>query len=38
MHSRVIDIGGGFPVAYREPMPTIDAIADVIDGALGAGA
>jgi len=35
VHSRVIDIGGGFPVAYREPMPTIDAIADVIDGALG---
>jgi ornithine decarboxylase len=35
VRSRVIDIGGGFPVAYREPMPTIDAIADVIDGALG---
>ena len=35
VHSRVIDIGGGFPVAYREPMPTIDAIADVIDRALG---
>ena len=35
VHSRVIDIGGGFPVVYREPMPTIDAIADVIDGALG---
>ena len=35
MHSRVIDIGGGFPVGYREPVPSIDAIADVIDGALG---
>jgi ornithine decarboxylase len=35
VRSRVIDIGGGFPVAYREPMPSIDAIADVIDGALG---
>ena len=35
MPSRVIDIGGGFPVAYREQMPTIDAIADVIDDALG---
>jgi ornithine decarboxylase len=35
VHSRVIDIGGGFPVAYREPMPTIDAIGDVIDDALG---
>ena len=35
VHTRVIDIGGGFPVAYREPMPTIDAIGDVIDAALG---
>ncbi len=35
VRSRVIDIGGGFPVAYREPMPTLDAIADVIDGVLG---
>jgi ornithine decarboxylase len=35
VRSRVIDIGGGFPVAYREPVPTIGAIADVIDGALG---
>jgi ornithine decarboxylase len=35
VRGRVIDIGGGFPVDYREPMPTIDAIADVIDGALG---
>ena len=33
---RVIDIGGGFPVAYREPMPTIDAIADIVDDVLGA--
>ena len=33
---RVIDIGGGFPVAYRESVPTIDVIADVIDDALGA--
>ena len=31
----VIDIGGGFPVSYREPMPTIDAIADVVDETLG---
>lgn len=30
-----IDIGGGFPVSYREPMPTIDAIADVVDEVLG---
>jgi ornithine decarboxylase len=35
VRTRVIDIGGGFPVAYRESMPTIDAIADVIDDALG---
>jgi ornithine decarboxylase len=35
MPSRVIDIGGGFPVAYREQMPSIDAIAGVIDDALG---
>lgn len=33
--TRVIDIGGGFPVAYRESVPTIDAIADIIDDALG---
>jgi ornithine decarboxylase len=36
VQARVIDIGGGFPVAYREPVPGIDAIADVIDDALGA--
>lgn len=35
VHTRVIDIGGGFPVAYRESMPTLDEIAGVIDGALG---
>jgi ornithine decarboxylase len=35
VRSRVIDIGGGFPVPYREPVPTLDAIADVIANALG---
>ena len=35
VQTRIIDIGGGFPVAYRESVPTIDAIADVIDDALG---
>jgi ornithine decarboxylase len=35
VHSRVIDIGGGFPVTYRESMPTIDAIADIVDDVLG---
>jgi ornithine decarboxylase len=33
--SRIIDIGGGFPVAYREQVPTVDAIADIIDDVLG---
>ena len=33
--TRVIDIGGGFPVAYREQVPTIDAIADIVDEVLG---
>jgi ornithine decarboxylase len=35
VRTRVIDIGGGFPVDYRDPMPTIDTIADIVDGALG---
>src|SRR5262249_21145684 len=35
VRARVIDIGGGVPVAYRAPMPTIKAVADVIDAALG---
>lgn len=33
---RVIDIGGGFPVTYREPMPMIAAIGALIDEELGA--
>jgi ornithine decarboxylase len=35
VRARVIDIGGGFPVTYREQVPTIDQIADGIDDALG---
>jgi ornithine decarboxylase len=35
VRTRVIDIGGGFPVDYRDHMPTIDTIADVVDGTLG---
>jgi len=35
VHTRIIDIGGGFPVAYRESVPSIDAVADVIDEVLG---
>ena len=33
--TRIIDIGGGFPVTYREMMPTIDAVADAVDESLG---
>lgn len=33
--TRIIDIGGGFPVSYRDPMPTIDKIAAVVDEVLG---
>jgi ornithine decarboxylase len=32
----VIDIGGGFPVSYREEMPRIEAIGAVVDEVLGA--
>jgi ornithine decarboxylase len=31
----IIDIGGGFPVSYREEMPSIGAIADAVDEILG---
>ncbi|CAN5622832.1 type III PLP-dependent enzyme [soil metagenome] len=30
-----IDIGGGFPVTYREPMPSLGDVAAVITDALG---
>jgi ornithine decarboxylase len=33
--TEIIDIGGGFPVAYREPAPAIGDIARVIDDELG---
>ena len=33
--TRIIDIGGGFPVTYREPMPTIGTIAGIVDEVLG---
>jgi len=33
--TRVIDIGGGFPVSYRDPVPTVDAIAGIVDDVLG---
>ncbi|MET0901150.1 MAG: type III PLP-dependent enzyme [Mycobacterium sp.] len=34
--ANTIDIGGGFPVTYREPMPALGAVAAVIRDALGA--
>jgi ornithine decarboxylase len=33
--ARVIDIGGGFPVPYRDDVPDISAIAEVIEDVLG---
>jgi ornithine decarboxylase len=35
LHVSTIDIGGGFPVSYREDVPPISAIADVVDDVLG---
>jgi len=35
VRGRILDIGGGFPVSYRDEMPTIDMIADVVDDVLG---
>ena len=34
--TRTIDIGGGFPVSYREQEPPITEIGDIIDDVLGA--
>ena len=33
--TRVIDIGGGFPVGYREPEPPITAVTAIVDEVLG---
>jgi ornithine decarboxylase len=35
LRTRVIDIGGGFPVSYREQMPTVEEIAAITDDVLG---
>jgi ornithine decarboxylase len=35
LHVSTIDIGGGFPVSYREDMPPISAIAAAVDEVLG---
>jgi ornithine decarboxylase len=36
LHVSTIDIGGGFPVSYRDDMPSISAIGETVDEALGA--
>jgi ornithine decarboxylase len=35
VRANTIDIGGGFPVSYRDPMPTVERIAGVVDEVLG---
>lgn len=35
LRASTIDIGGGFPVSYRDDAAPISAIADVVDEALG---
>jgi ornithine decarboxylase len=35
LHVSTIDIGGGFPVSYRDDMPPIGAIGEVVDEVLG---
>ena len=35
VHVPTIDVGGGFPVSYRDDMPSIGAIGDVVDEVLG---
>jgi ornithine decarboxylase len=35
VQTQTIDIGGGFPVTYREPMPTIVNVASVVNEVLG---
>lgn len=37
VHVSTIDIGGGFPVSYREEMPSIATIASAVDDVLGIG-
>ncbi len=35
VRARVIDIGGGFPVSYRESAPPISAVGAIVDEVLG---
>lgn len=32
----LLDVGGGFPVAYREPVPPVSAFAEAVHGAVAA--
>ncbi|MDT5325362.1 MAG: ornithine decarboxylase [Mycobacterium sp.] len=36
VRARTIDIGGGFPVSYRDPMPSIAGLTAIVDEELGA--
>ena len=36
VRARMLDIGGGFPVSYREEMPTIADLGAIVDDELGA--
>lgn len=35
VRTRVIDIGGGFPVSYRDAQPPVETIAAIVDEVLG---
>lgn len=35
VHARVIDIGGGFPVGYREVAPSVADVGAIVDDVLG---
>ena len=34
LQPRLLDIGGGFPVRHTEPIPSVEAIGEVVDRAL----
>lgn len=34
LRPRLLDIGGGFPVRYVRPIPSIEAIGEIVNGAL----
>ena len=35
VRTRVIDIGGGFPVSYRDPEPPVEEVGTIVDEVLG---